>query len=196
MNSPSFLQQEYYADESIRELYQGVLERLLLALADDPEESIVKQPVVLLEGNRASESVWPPWPWPPWGDDDDGDDEDNDTRDPIEKAHDLAEGVLKFESLIANASLDLYVVFYFVLQPDIIPLSAEIYCIKIPLQPTTLALSATLQMLSLKSISPNTSPDSPLDRFPRRSLLPIPPSLVLYPRSSMTLPQTLLRLTW
>jgi hypothetical protein len=178
----------------MRELYQGVLERLLLALADDPEESIVKQPVVLLEGNRASESVWPPWPWPPWGGDDDGDDED--TRDPIEKAHDLAEGVLKFESLIANASLDLYVLFYFVLQPSIIPLLAEIYCIKIPLRPTILALSATLQMLSMKSISPNTSPDSPLDRFPSRSSSRIPPSLVLYPRSSMTHPQTLLRLTW
>jgi hypothetical protein len=66
------------------------------------------KPPVLLDGTGGSNNFWPPWPWPPWGDDDD-DDEDKDTRSPEERAHGLAEQIVKFESRVANASLDLYV---------------------------------------------------------------------------------------
>lgn len=54
------------------------------------------------------ERVWPPWPWPPW--DEDGN-ENDDTRKPAEdpflRARELARQVVKFESEIAAATLDL-----------------------------------------------------------------------------------------
>jgi endothelin-converting enzyme len=61
-----------------------------------------------------SENVWPPWPWPPWGD---GDDDDTPKPDKPESAHELATKVLKFESQIANASLDLCVGLFFCFHP-------------------------------------------------------------------------------
>lgn len=59
--------------------------------------------------NQDSANVWPPWPWPPWGDtpDDDGGDDDKGPVNRTKRAHKLAKQVIKFESLLANASLDL-----------------------------------------------------------------------------------------
>lgn len=51
-------------------------------------------------------TVWPPWPWPPWGDDDN---DDKDKLNKTERARILAKKVVKFESRIADASLDLSV---------------------------------------------------------------------------------------
>ncbi|KAI3608021.1 endothelin-converting enzyme 1 [Moniliophthora roreri] len=98
---------EYYQDDDVREVYQDVLEKLLLAVTDDEEDYEAKRisgsskPVVVQTDN-----TWPPWPWPPWGDDDD----DNGGKKPGNKpkrARKLAKKILKFETLIANASLDL-----------------------------------------------------------------------------------------
>ena len=86
-----------------------MLERLLFTLDDNVKSEISQKRPPMVVGED-TENVWPPWPWPPWGDDDDGDgdDEDNqDKRSPAERAHDLAKGVVKFESQVANASLDL-----------------------------------------------------------------------------------------
>jgi endothelin-converting enzyme len=96
----TFCSQEYYEEQSIRELYQSVLERLLLTLDEKAKERLPKNSQVLVEG-QSNQDIWPPWPWPPW------DGENEDKRPPAERAHDLAKGVIKFESQIANASLDL-----------------------------------------------------------------------------------------
>ena len=65
-----------------------------------------KPPSALVE---QGEDSWPPWPWPPWGGDDDGDDDGGHKRpvNQTKRAQKLAKGVLKFESRIARASLDL-----------------------------------------------------------------------------------------
>lgn len=87
-------------------MYKDVLERLLLTLAE--EEDILKQKALAnLVSNEETAHYWPPWPWPPWGDDDDGDDGEKDPINQTERAHKLAKKVLKFESQLANASLDL-----------------------------------------------------------------------------------------
>ena len=57
--------------------------------------------------------VWPPWPWPPWGPED-PDNPDDPDRTPInrtEEAKKLAKGIIAFEKKIANASLDLDVLY-------------------------------------------------------------------------------------
>lgn len=54
-----------------------------------------------------AESVWPPWPWPPWGEDDDDKDGGKKPANQTERARELAKKVVKFETRIANASLDL-----------------------------------------------------------------------------------------
>jgi endothelin-converting enzyme len=99
--------QEYYEDKSIRMIYQDVIERLLSALAEEDEnEDLTEKNTNILMQQDDSENVWPPWPWPPWGDDDD----DKTPKPPKpESPLELAKKVLKFESQIANASLDLYV---------------------------------------------------------------------------------------
>ena len=94
------------------DLYREVLERLLLTL--DDEEDKLQSADVKLEQNpglvvhEERLRVWPPWPWPPWGDDDDGEDkpENRTTR-----AKKLSKAVIEFEKKIANASLDLDVLF-------------------------------------------------------------------------------------
>lgn len=103
--------QEYYEDQSIREIYQDVIEKLLLSLAedDDDDELSIPQPLVAQDTAKTS-GLWPPWPWPPW--DDPEDDEPipgipKPKPDPKERAKQLAKGVLEFESDIAKASLDL-----------------------------------------------------------------------------------------
>ncbi|KAF4608964.1 hypothetical protein EYR40_001317 [Pleurotus pulmonarius] len=97
---------EYYEEESITEIYQGVIEDLLTTLAE--EDEAVRSRSQGLALNEDAVSVWPPWPWPPWeGDDDDDDKPSNKTRSP----HKLAKKVLAFETELAKASLDLDILF-------------------------------------------------------------------------------------
>lgn len=104
------LLQEYYEEDAIVDLYRNVLERLLLALDDEEDKVVeVKAEVEGTSGLTAHEErlrVWPPWPWPPWGDDDDDKPENR-----TERAHKLAKAVIEFEKKIADASLDLDVLF-------------------------------------------------------------------------------------
>ncbi|KAJ7093237.1 hypothetical protein C8R44DRAFT_646354 [Mycena epipterygia] len=90
---------EYYEEESILEIYQSVVERLLFTLSEE-EEKLQQHPTPTLIENA---NVWPSWPWPPYEDPDD-DDEKKPNR--TEAAHKLAKQVIKFETRLANASLD------------------------------------------------------------------------------------------
>ena len=89
------------------------MERLLVALANEAEQEAKKgDSSAFVEQPK----VWPPWPWPPWGDDNDPNkDKDKDKERPkINKTleiHKFAKEVVDFEAKLANASLDLYVVF-------------------------------------------------------------------------------------
>ncbi|KAJ4488470.1 hypothetical protein J3R30DRAFT_3654706 [Lentinula aciculospora] len=103
---------EYYEEEDIRMVYQSVIERLLLVVNEEDEQNLQRtfkdSPALVEQGH-----IWPPWPWPPWGGDDDGDDDDRGKK-PINKtkrARKLAEEVVKFESQIARASLDLDILY-------------------------------------------------------------------------------------
>ena len=107
-------QQEYYDEESFVELYQDVLERLLITLSKEEEYIDVSKVSIATRDEQPVYQerlrVWPPWPWPPWGGDDDGDhDGDDDEPGPLdpEKAHKIAKNIIKFEKAIADASLDL-----------------------------------------------------------------------------------------
>lgn len=108
------IRQEYYKDQAILSVYQNVIERLLVTLGDDEAMHMKDHPgehshrILQTEQSEDAEHVWPPWPWPPW----DGEgDEDDDTRkpadDPLLRARELARKVVKFESEIADATLDL-----------------------------------------------------------------------------------------
>ncbi|KAJ6606496.1 Metalloprotease [Mycena vulgaris] len=90
---------EYYDEESILEIYQSVVERLLFTLSEE-EEKLQQYPTPTLVENM---NVWPSWPWPPW--DQDGDDEEK-KPNRTEAAHKMAKEVVKFETRVANASLD------------------------------------------------------------------------------------------
>ncbi|KAJ6608579.1 hypothetical protein B0H10DRAFT_2166528 [Mycena sp. CBHHK59/15] len=92
---------EYYQEESILDVYQSVVERLLLTLSEEEEKLQQRANSRLVDNGDAN--VWPDWPWPPWGDDGD-DDEEKPNRTEI--AHKLAKQVLKFETRLADASLD------------------------------------------------------------------------------------------
>ncbi|KAK2467031.1 hypothetical protein APHAL10511_001289 [Amanita phalloides] len=106
---------EYYEEDTIREIYTDVAERLLLTLAEEDDK--LQNNGGDLTVQNAGNNVWPPWPWPPW--DEDGGDDDDDDDDggggggkPVnwtEKARKLARGAVKFERQIAQASLDLEV---------------------------------------------------------------------------------------
>ncbi|TFY55841.1 hypothetical protein EVJ58_g7996 [Rhodofomes roseus] len=108
---------EYYEEESFVDLYQEVLERLLVTLAEEEEYIGSREVSMPVSGEVVYQErlrVWPPWPWPPWGGDDDGDhDGDDDEPEPMdpEKAHKVAKDIIKFEKAIANASLDLDILF-------------------------------------------------------------------------------------
>lgn len=97
--SHSTTQQEYYDEESILEVYQSVVERLLFTLSEE-EEKLQRQATPTLVDNT---DPWPRWPWPPYPDDDDDEDE---KPNRTETAHKLAKKVIKFETRLANASLD------------------------------------------------------------------------------------------
>lgn len=93
-------------------VYQDVIERLLVTLRDDEVMDMTdlssERLHIQTEQLEKEERIWPPWPWPPWDGEDD--DEDDDSRkpahDPFLKAHELAREVIKFESEIADATLD------------------------------------------------------------------------------------------
>ena len=112
--------QEYYKEQGILSIYQDVVERLLDSLRDDEVIHAVNvdysSPVVLqTEELEDSERVWPPWPWPPWDEEEDEGDRDDDDRkpqrDPFSNARVLAQQVVRFEAEIAEATLDLWVLF-------------------------------------------------------------------------------------
>ncbi|KAI0050896.1 Metalloprotease [Auriscalpium vulgare] len=115
-SQPSFglPSKEYYEEKSIRKLYQSVVERLLAVLYDDDEDDISTRVNAakddLIINKDASSYAWPPWPWPPWGGDDDGDDGDKPGHGPIDP-HSLAKKVVKFERELAQASLDLDILY-------------------------------------------------------------------------------------
>ncbi|KAJ6488601.1 Metalloprotease [Mycena vitilis] len=88
---------EYYDEESIVEVYQDVVERLLFTLSEEEEKLQQRATPTLVEN-----TAWPSWPWPPWDGDDDGEEKPNRT----EAAHKLAKNVVKFESRIADVTLD------------------------------------------------------------------------------------------
>ncbi|KIK45057.1 hypothetical protein CY34DRAFT_782039 [Suillus luteus UH-Slu-Lm8-n1] len=107
---------EYYKDKNIIIVYQDVIERILSSLRDDQVLSQENPGIILQMGElEDSEHVWPPWPWPPW--DEEGDDDDNEDGrerspgDHFQNARELAHKVVKFETEIADATLDLPVLF-------------------------------------------------------------------------------------
>ncbi|THH29635.1 hypothetical protein EUX98_g4545 [Antrodiella citrinella] len=103
---------EYYEEEDITDLYRNVLERLLLTLHEEEDaESTVMESVPGLVVHEERLRVWPPWPWPPWDGDDGDKDDDKKPINRTEEAHKLAKRIIKFEKKIANASLDLDVLY-------------------------------------------------------------------------------------
>lgn len=99
--------QEYYTEKSIIKEYRQVIERLLITLDEGDEDESVESSAPNFTNNQEA-NVWPPWPWPPWSGDDEGDDDDD--KKPVNKSHrikELAKDIIKFESRIAEVSLDL-----------------------------------------------------------------------------------------
>lgn len=106
------------------DLYKSVLERLLVALADEDDDDEYVVPMTETQGNTLAVheerlKVWPPWPWPPWDPQDPGDPDHPGPGDPPGSPHKpinrtkeaprLAAKIIEFEKKLANASLDLYV---------------------------------------------------------------------------------------
>lgn len=76
-----------------------------MTLAEE-EETLRHTQSVLITAEDTN--TWPPWPWPPWGgDEEDGDDEGDKPHNRTPTARKLAKKVLKFETKLAKASLDL-----------------------------------------------------------------------------------------
>jgi len=102
----NFVFQEYYLEQEIVDTYTKVVERLLVALAEETDEdSKQRRPSSPALVNNADPEVWPPWPWPPWGDE-----KDPEKKKPKNKTlgiSKLAKAVVEFEAKLANASLDL-----------------------------------------------------------------------------------------
>ncbi|KAF8078094.1 hypothetical protein FPV67DRAFT_33082 [Lyophyllum atratum] len=103
---------EYYKDKLVLQVYQNVLERLLITLSEEDESDehvqMANTPVmVTIEDSK----VWPPWPWPPWGGDDDDKDGGKKPVNNTRRAHKLAKGIVKLEKRLAKASLDLDILF-------------------------------------------------------------------------------------
>lgn len=103
--------QEYYEEESIVDLYRSVLERLIIATAD--EDDLIDLSVQKVPGFTVHEErlrVWPPWPWPPWDPEDPdkpGDGGDDKPINRTKEAPKLAKQIIELEKKLANASLDL-----------------------------------------------------------------------------------------
>jgi endothelin-converting enzyme len=103
--------QEYFEDESMRDLYASVLEQLLVIHYEEK-----KRPPQALVNNQDSTNTWPPWPWPPWDDGGDDNDDGDGPKDRPKNATKLAKEVVKFERKLAQASLDLSGHFWEILQ--------------------------------------------------------------------------------
>ncbi|KAF9458665.1 hypothetical protein BDZ94DRAFT_80625 [Collybia nuda] len=107
---------EYYSEKSLLEVYQAVIERLLLTISDEHNVPHLESTSVVMNEDS---SVWPPWPWPPWDGDDDGDDGDNDhdhdkdgpSTNRTRRVHKLAKSVVRLERKLAEASLDLDILY-------------------------------------------------------------------------------------
>lgn len=95
------------------ELYTSVLERLIIALADEDDNLAGSALPNAAEGLVVHEErlrVWPPWPWPPWDPEDPDHPGDGDDKKPINRTKEaprLAKEIVEFEKKLANASLDL-----------------------------------------------------------------------------------------
>ncbi|KAH7340514.1 hypothetical protein B0J17DRAFT_651639 [Rhizoctonia solani] len=111
---------EYYDDEDVVKAYTEAINAILLAIEEESASSEgthwYSKPVQWAEGVLSKawdlatgdesemvpkDSVWPPWPWPPWNDPKHGDEK------PKERAERLAKAVVKFETRLAEAGLDL-----------------------------------------------------------------------------------------
>jgi endothelin-converting enzyme len=94
-------------------LYKSVLERLIIAVADEDDEDLTESPGQKAPGLTVHEErlrVWPPWPWPPWDPQDpDHPDQPGDGKplNRTKEAPKLAKAIVEFEKKLANASLDL-----------------------------------------------------------------------------------------
>ena len=91
------------------ELYQSVLERLIVATADEDEDLYLFAPTGLAVHEERLR-VWPPWPWPPWDPQDPDEPGDGGDHKPINRTKEapkLAKQIVEFEKKVANASLDL-----------------------------------------------------------------------------------------
>ncbi|KAG6917789.1 hypothetical protein DXG01_001061 [Tephrocybe rancida] len=95
---------EYYEDKAVLEVYQEVVERLLLTLSDEEGDAETKNSALVL--NQES-NVWPPWPWPPWGEDDDDKGGDKAPTNNTQRVHKLSKKIIKLEKRLAKASIDL-----------------------------------------------------------------------------------------
>lgn len=100
-------------------MYEDVIYQILTSLDEKRHRDVELQqePQVSFSTKKdeSKESAWPPFPWPPW-DGEDGGNGDGHGGDghssPAEHAKKLAKKIVKFETLIANASLDLCVKSY------------------------------------------------------------------------------------
>lgn len=120
---------EYYEEEAIVSVYKETLSKLLESVLDDLDkgkddddngDDDDDKDVKNLEGalvNNDEPQTWPPWPWPPWSPEEPGDGDDDGGKEPSddlpksERAKKLAKKVVKFETQLAKASLDLDILY-------------------------------------------------------------------------------------
>ncbi|KAG6891339.1 hypothetical protein C0992_008793 [Termitomyces sp. T32_za158] len=98
---------EYYEDKAILGVYQGVVERLLLALSKEDEDELKHVQGTFDTVQLQETNVWPPWPWPPWDEDDDDNGGDKKPMNRSQRARKLSQKIVKLEKSLAKASLDL-----------------------------------------------------------------------------------------
>ncbi|KAF8610076.1 zincin [Ceratobasidium sp. AG-I] len=115
---------EYYEDEDIMKVYTETIAAILLAVDEESSSServhwytkpsqwmadVASSAWKLATGDvleqNPQDSVWPPWPWPPWND------PKHDDEKPAERADRLSKSVVKFETRLANAGLDLDILY-------------------------------------------------------------------------------------
>ncbi|KAG9105242.1 hypothetical protein FRC07_009462, partial [Ceratobasidium sp. 392] len=114
---------EYYEDGDIIKVYTETIAAILLALDEESSSkqhhwydrslqwaaNVASSAWNIATGNvleqNPQDSVWPPWPWPPWND------PKKDDEKPVERANRLAKSVVKFETRLANAGLDLDILY-------------------------------------------------------------------------------------
>ncbi|QRW00071.1 endothelin-converting enzyme [Ceratobasidium sp. AG-Ba] len=114
---------EYYEDEDIVKVYTETIAAILLAIDEEASSStrhwydrpaqwvtgIASTAWHIATGNpleqNPQDSVWPPWPWPPWND------PKKDDEKPEERANRLSKSVVEFETRLAEAGLDLDILY-------------------------------------------------------------------------------------